>query len=125
MAEATGKWVTEEGLAVQQGAEIYAGMFTRPEDPWTDKERWDAVLKAPSYVLPERAVQGMNQAAIFLQIGLIQEGEVVIDGYVWQGIPEKPGYQLFHAKGRYAWYMVLADEIFDHAVAMGQVKHGV
>lgn len=110
-------------VMIQQGAEKYAGLWEKPDDPWEDETTWKRVLAAPKHVVPNSAVAGMNQVAIFFQLGLIKEEEVVTDAYTWQGIPEMPGYVLFHAKGRYAWFMVLEDQIFHDAVRDGTIVH--
>lgn len=112
-----------ERVNVQRGAEIYAGLYNPPPDPWTDDVLWVRVLSAPQVVVPQSAIAGMNQAAIFLQLGLVQEGVPLLDGKTWTGIPEKPGFTLCHGTGQWVWFMVVEDDAFAEAVASGQIVH--
>ena len=92
-----------ERVNVQKGAERYAGLFEQPQDPWNDEITWVRVLAAPTFVIPGRAIIGFNQAAVFLQLNLIEEKHVVTDGDTWTGIEEMPGDTRCHAAGTWAW----------------------
>lgn len=115
--------MTEEMINVQQGAEEYASMFKKPDDPWDDPVTWARVKVAPKFIVPDSAIAGLNQAAIFQMMGLITEGVPATDAYIWYGIKEMLGFMLTHAHGKFAWLMVLEQSVFDEAVLSGAVTY--
>ena len=116
---------------VQAGAEMYAGLYEKPKyAPWENLVLWDKIMNdrafCPEFIVPQKAIAGLNPAAVFMNVGLVKPGDGNVNTYVWQGFEEKPGFTLMHVIGteKYALLLVLEDDVYGQALLNGSIQQG-